>query len=300
MEYEKKPHVSFVTHANETLASYRMRIEIPARELQEYFGYTTSITNYPEGDIACFSKHLKPEETFNSLLSCKEYGIKTLFDICDDHFDRHASDFYENMAQEADLLSCNSDNMQERIYEVTGRLASVIRDPITFPYYEPHWGGETPAIIWYGSHTNLYTLMPWVQELRNHEITIVTDSKIKGPDNFHWERWMPGKVERMIEGYDIVILPRSHEPHAINKSMNRAVDAIHAGCFVITDFEEVYEELEPFIFLGPFTEGMKFYKESPEKVIEMIEGGQQYVKDLFNHKEVAADWDKALSKERED
>jgi hypothetical protein len=219
---------------------------------------------------------------------------KVIFDVCDDHFDKPLGPYYKTMCSVADVITCNTVNMQTRIYEVLGRLAQVCPDPISFPYYEP-FHENNPDVLWFGHALNVFSVVPYVGKIPN--LNIITNAKIPLSDKVKSKYWKPGLVEDTIALYDVVIIPKINTPEAKMKSPNRAVDALHAGRFVIAESEEVYGELHDFIFLGSIEEGLDFYRNNPEKVLEMIKKGQEYVLTKYNHKAVTEAWMKALEYE---
>jgi len=290
-------HVNFVTASNENMASYRMRVDIPAFLLNnspyQDSGemWDATITQVPaiNADINCFSKHFRPEFDQHGIETC---DTKTLFDVCDDHFDREHGAHYEFMCQAADVVTCNTEAMQERIYDVTGKLARIVSDPITFDKgnFEYH---KKPKILWFGHRVNLPSLSPYWRELEN--LTIITNVKIKDtPSHVKTKMWKPGLVEETIQDYDIVILPKNKNPEAVYKSPNRAVDSIYSGKYVVTDFNEVYENLSPFCFLGDIFEGIDFYKNNPEECKRQVLAGQKYVNKNYNDKIITKQWEKAI------
>jgi hypothetical protein len=218
-------------------------------------------------------------------------GFK-VFDVCDDHFDRDHGEYYEFMIQNADLVTCNTAAMQERIYDVTGKLSQVVSDPISFTSGAvENLNFDDPKILWFGNAVNLESLQSHIGSLPN--LTIITNVNIDiKPPNVSSMLWQEGLVENVIHDYDIVIIPRNDHEWALTKSPNRAVDAIHAGKFVISDFPEVYGELGDFMYIGDIQEGITFYNDPSNKdeVKNMIKAGKNYVKTKYNASEIVKRW----------
>jgi len=291
----QKKSVNIISHSNEGLASHRMRCVIPCEGLNLLGEYEAAVTEQPNysKDVNIFHKHLKPEENLYHALQIQDLS-KIIFDVCDDHFDKQHGNYYRMMCSYAHVITCNTANMQQRIYEELGRLAQICSDPITFPYHEPSYS-ETPDIVWYGHATNVFSIVPFFD--RVDRLTVITNVRLPFHDKVRTKFWKPGLVEETIHKYDVVVIPRINTPEANKKSPNRAVDALHAGRFVIAESEEVYGELAGFIFLGTIEEGIEFYKNNPDKVLEMIKKGQEYVLDKYNHKEIAQQWARAIEYE---
>lgn len=282
------PSVNIISNSDEHLASHRMRCVIPTSVLNAYTEYKAEITGKVDTtkDINIFHKHFNAEEVLSDAILSSDL-TKLMFDVCDDHFDRDNGEFYEKMCELAHVITCNTANMQRRIYDVTGRLAQICSDPISFPRHDP-LHTTAPNILWHGHCSNLFSIVPYIKQLKD-DLTIITNTKIPTVE-CRSKFWKPGLVEDIIELYDVVIIPKITTPEAKCKSPNRAVDALHAGRFVIAESEEVYGELIDFIFLGDIMEGLEFYKNNPEKVLAMIQAGQQYVLDTYNHKRICEQW----------
>lgn len=288
--------VNIISGADEHLASHRMRCVIPMETLNQYTTFKTKITK--EADEACdiniYHKHFNMSKNLSDAVMINDL-TKVMFDMCDDWFDRELGEYYEGMCELAHVITCNTPNMQSRIYEVTGRLAQICADPITFPFHAPEvTKAAEPSLLWYGHALNIFSIVPYFEKLKNLTVitnTVLNNSKIKA------KYWKPGLVEKVIDLYDIVLIPRIHTPQAKCKSMNRAVDALHAGRFVIAESEEVYGELVKYIFIGTIEEGLEFYRDDPEAAYTMIKNGQNYVLDNYNHKKVCEQWVAAMNYE---
>jgi hypothetical protein len=295
--------INFVNSGTDALASYRMRSEIPANLLEtpgpEDMGFTTSISSEcsEEADINVFSKHWNQEE---DLHSARKSRTKTVFDICDDHFDRDNGAYYEAMCDAVDTITCNTANMQERIYEVTGRLASIIPDPVTFDVGSASMlDFDNPKFLWFGSAPNVMTIYSWLHKVPN--LTVICNMQIPHlPEKVKFVPWGPGVVEKLIQEHDIVILPKNKHEWARTKSPNRAVDAIYAGKYVISDFEEVYGELSPYMYVGRFEDGMEHFNKNHDQVINSILAGQDYIARNFGSPAIRSAWAKALTTEGEE
>ena len=293
MEQTPKQKINIVSNGDESLASHRMRCSIPCEMLNLYSNYEVKITDEfdENSNINIFHKHFNKQKNLSDAIMGADVS-RIVFDICDDWFDREHGKYYEDMCELADVITCHSINMQSRIYEATGRLAQIAADPITFPFHPATDPATDPKVVWYGHSSNLFSVMPYAEKIRN--LTIITNVML--PHSKATSKvWKPNLVENSIDLYDIVIIPKIHTPEAKNKSPNRAVDALHAGRFVIAESEEVYGELMGGAFIGPIEEGLTFYKNNPDKVKEMIERGQQYVLDNYNPRTVCDQWVRALN-----
>lgn len=288
--------VNFVSCADEKTASFRMRAQIPCTYLNEVPNMEAKVSRSydPNADVNVFGKHWNQEEDMKALY---EAETKTIFDTCDNHFDRNLGSYYKFMCTHADVLTCNSQNMKDCIYEVTGRTARVINDPCTFPRLRPREITQNPKILWFGHRVNIFSVYRWMFKVPN--LTIISNLDMPDmPKHVKFQRWEPNLVETEIANYDIVILPRNTFDWAKTKSPNRAADAIMSGKFVITDFGEVYKPYEDYIFTGDVQDGLAFYREYPELVQNMIECGQEFVLGMNGPDSITNGWLNAFRQER--
>lgn len=285
--------VNFVSAENPHLASYRFRVKTPAYGLM-HLDFDTSIKNGvdEDADINVFSKHFNKKRDADAIVGLKG---KSIMDICDDHFDRQDASYYEFMCANADLVTCPNDRMQERIYQVTGRLAQIIPDPISFPRQLGFTYNMNPRFLWFGHSCNIMSIYKWMNAIPN--LTLVSNIKEMGdlPGHVDFIPWAPGVVEDIIEEHDIVLLPRNEHEFAKTKSVNRAVDALHSGKFVISDFDEVYGELSDYVFLGDLKQGLDFYRDNEDTVNRMVSVGQEYVEDHFHPDIISSRWAEVLT-----
>lgn len=282
---------NFVTKGNDNLASYRMRISTPVRLLNNSGEIKATISEHarPDADVNIFSKHFNQEEDQVAISLC---DTEKWMDVCDSHWDDKHAPHYRYMIAKADEVTCNTATMQTKIYEETGRLAKIIPDPITFPYGEFRHSTE-PKFLWFGHASNIFSIVPYFSKLPN--LTVISNAKISNqPSHIKVIPWRPGIVEKLIPQYDIVLLPRNNDPWALTKSPNRAVDALHSGKAVWSDFSEVYGELSEFLLTGDLDSGIMAYLNDPEAIRIKVRQGQEYVKRKYSEEAVKDIWLKAL------
>lgn len=293
-----KLNVCFVGAGNASLASHRLRILKPAELLNVGCGgkieAITRTVPVKEANVLVFSKHFNQRNTVLAASQAPEFGQHTVFDICDDHFDRENGPFYEKMCEIVDAITCNTENMQERIYSVTGELATIIPDPYTFPEgkLEERYVNE-PQLLWFGHASNLSPLMNWLDHVGDRKVTCITNMPVNHP-KVEWKPWRPGKVERLIKNYDIVLIPSGDEPWVKMKSPNRAVDSIIAGKWVIADSEEIYGDLRGYMSLiknpGEIEDAIDMWKNDLPTVEASIKEGQEFIKKEFGNDKILDGW----------
>ena len=297
-------NINFVSQGSPFLASHRMRVMKPAELLNlcsDVLNATVSKTTDGKAHVNIYNKHFDQKGNLEGVQKANVLGYYSVFDICDDHFTRDFGNYYKLMCQYADVITCNTKAMAERIKKVTGKDAIVINDPISFPYNEPCISKVVePRCIWYGHGTNVKPLLDWLPALSNNndKVTAVTNVRIDH-EKVDFVPWKPNLVETMIEDYDVVLVPTTQEEWTKCKSPNRVVDAINAGKLVITDDAELYKEFKDFIIVvdgvDSVKEALEFYKEKPEEVKEMITKGQKYITKRYNDGVILDKWLKVFS-----
>lgn len=280
--------VTFVSQGNSILASHRYRVETPVAYLNTFVDGVEAVVKTKadtQSDINVFQKHFDQAGNLLAMASAKDFGYLTVFDVCDDHFDRAHGDYYERMCQLADHITCNSANMQERIYEVTGKLATIIPDPVTFPKITPDKKDYSePRILWFGHSSNVEPLLKWADKCP-FRITAVCNAEINHT-NIDFHLWGLGVVESLIKDHNVVILPKPEGEHVKCKSPNRALDAINSGCYVLSDNLDVYSGLPVnFCSLEAFLSEFKNYDHEAD-----ILRAQSFVDKNFKNQVILDSW----------
>ncbi len=285
--------IHFVSQGNFTLASHRLRVIKPCQLLNSFTDFECSFGTHTDekATVNLYFKHFNKDYNYLAVCGGVDLGYKTVFDVCDDYFDREHSQYYRAMCEKVDAITCNSKAMQERVYEVTGRLARVVDDPVTFP--KGHVESRTwikPKILWFGNSQNIAALKPWL-DIINQKVTCVSDIGIKHR-NVDFIPWVYGVTEQEALKSNVVILPTQKTPHAKYKSMNRALDALNSGNVVITDSEEIYGEIKDFIHICKEPEEvLKVLADlGSDEQIEKIVNGQKFIRDNWNDHRIVNQW----------
>lgn len=287
-------HIHFVNHAEDTLASKRMRVNTPIRLLNER-GHkaTTSSEADSKADVNIFQKHMA--QSYDSTMATLLKGhSKVAFDISDDHFDKKDGEHYKEMIEAADIITCNGPSLIERCRPYSnGKTINYVKDPIMFNEGSPKNLNLThPKLVWYGHITN-FTTMDAISDTLKDPLTVITNKPVDG--NFKFIQWNVGVVEHIIGDFDIVLIPLKADPAKYTKNTNRAVDALMAGRFVVTDSEEVYGSLKDFIYIGDIKEGIQWAKDNPKEAMNKVLNGQDCVKHTYNDTVVGDQWELALT-----
>ncbi len=290
-----KIKINFTTQGGVHLASHRMRMTKPAELLNLGTNGKVEVTikekSDPTAQVNVFAKHFDPKNSFLAACSGPDFGYYSVIDICDNHFHREYEQYYRDMCERCDAITCNSKNMQEEIFKETGKLARIINDPITFQKGEVKHT-ETPKLIWYGHSSNLPPLMKWLEKLPT-QVTVVSDVTINHPKVVS-VKWKPMVVEKLLDVHDIVLIPTTKFPWTKCKSPNRAVDALYAGKYVITDNKDIYGDLGDFIDIIKDPEELLLaidaYRMFPDNAKERIKKGQDFVEKTYQDSTIIDGW----------
>jgi hypothetical protein len=253
--------ISFLHAGGPQMASYRYRVQIPAKSLD------AEINQYP-ADILIFAKPM-PHEVELARRAQAE-GSKIVADFCDDHFDEW---HYEEMADIADLVTCATPVLAER----ADHPAYVVPDTYELDELEPHCAGG--RLLWFGHKLNSYSIVPF---LDLEDLRIVSNTKGAIP-------WSTDTVEFELQCADIVLMPAT----AAYKSPNRTLEAIRSGCFVVAEPHPAINDFP--IWIGDIKEGIEWAKQNPSKANEMTKVAQAFVREKYSPEIQANAWRIALA-----
>ena len=270
-------NVAFIHRGGEDMASYRYRTQIPAEQLAD--DYSVSI-NSGTADIVVFSKPV--EEDIELAETCKNDGTKVVVDFCDDHFNHKSlGKVYRDIAKLADTLVCNSEAMQGVIFHETGRDSSAIDDPYEQERMEPHADGLD--VLWYGHQRNLEEIIPFVDKIEELSVCTGKNNKLNG-----YVTWSLEKQEEELAFANTVILP-GKVPY---KTPNRLINAIMAGCFVVS---KSYPEFREFAYIGDIMQGLQWRKHFHEDLNELVSAGQDYIEKTYSPNQIGKQWSSLLA-----
>jgi len=258
--------VGYAVTIKPTMASYRLRVAIPAPHLG--LPYVIGETGSP----TFFYKLGNPEIA----LQCRG-GV--VFDVVNDHFKTYET--VRAMADVADRLTVGSVAMAETVYGHTGRDATVIDDPYENDEQEPACDGQ--GVLWFGHTVNLQGLTKYRDRVKGMRLTLCTNHQ--GPGIVPWSL----ESERACLDQCAVVLMTGTNPGA---STNRVVKAIRAGRFVVCpeDCAESWKQFESHIWVGDVREGVEWALNNREEVCNKIRQAQQQVRDRFSPQTIGQQW----------
>lgn len=245
------------------IASSRLRAVVPQREVGK-LGIGKG------SDVLIYGKHLLEKRHVQ--------GFKKLvFDVCDDHFDNpELGKYYREHIGMADLVTCNSEVMQKRIKEVTGRDSVMVREPYESEENAPDIG---PLLLWFGHASNVVDY-----ERIEPELAYQTMVLSNHPDYAQWSQ------ESFLEAIStpcVVIIPTGK---SMAKSENRMVESIRCGRYVCAEYLPSYKPFDQFFPLGSIPEHVEDVLDNPDEAISRIRQAQDYIRTLYSPESIGMEW----------
>lgn len=245
------------------LASARLRAKIPQRELAK-MGILKG------NDVLIYGKHWLTDRLLE--------GFKTLvYDVCDDHFNnKERGQYYRRHTLMADVVTCNSETMRQRILDETGRKAVVIPEPYESQEGTPKIG---PNLLWFGHKLNLVDLDRIKYQFK-HPLTVLSNH----PD---CTKWSPEAYQREIAKDCIVVIPTGK---SLAKSENRMVEAIRCGRYVCAEPLPSYAPFDIYFPLGDIPKHIDRALANPQDSIQRIKDAQAHIRDKYSPRTIAEKW----------
>jgi len=277
--------VSWIHSLGPGAASYRYRAQMPAEQVERIAGHECSL-NAGAADVMIFAKPM-PDDLATAKMA-KNDGVRVVVDFCDDHFaHREIGETYRRMANVADIITCPTATMGARIYAATGRESVTIGDPYEMPLIPPHADG--PKTIWFGHQRNLPEIMHVFERIDMANFMLVTGetTKVKG--------YIPWSVENLttaLSEANTAILPVMDGGEY--KSPNRLINALRAGCFVVTKGVPEHKEFREFVWTGGLETGLKWFRAFESDLNDRVLAGQAYI-EKYSPERIGAQWAQLIS-----
>lgn len=272
--------ILFMHEMGPMAASYRYRAQMPVDEIPKHNGFTAKLNEGGEYDILVASK-----PSANLIPICeqaKRDGAKIVMDASDDHFDDQFKETYHKMAELADEIVVASDAMRQRIHRYLSRDATVISDPYEHPEVPPHADGDD--YLWFGHQSNFQDVPPILPLMKKRKLRVLT-----GPKQIpHTTLWTPENMVEMFKISNICLFPT--RAGAENKSPNRLLNAIRAGCFAICQQHPSYLEFRPFVWVGDMRTGLIWSEAFQKDLNECVTAAQDYIRDRYSPATIGKRW----------
>ena len=320
---------------NRKVASARLRCFLPCKYLQEQ-GFSCEIfqpKNLERYKVVVFQKDYS-EESIALVKSLKARGVKTVFDLCDNHFynpDRlpALTKRAERLQRMIDLVDIVSVSTPEVGKLIQGKEQVVIDDAIEEPYtskfidffYQKflHFNGQQKdnslRVVWYGNAglasppfglIDLPTVLPALEELNTKipvKLTVISNSKslfekyVKNVlFSVKYYKWRSEVFPYMFKHHDLCIIPIGVNPFTICKTSNRLVLSLLLGVPVIADKIPSYEEFGDFVLFGDWKNSLSVYAQDKELRHKHVERAKEYILSKYNKERVILQWSSLFQK----
>lgn len=257
------------------MASYRYRSFIPVQELIKQ-GIDAKL-NEGEADTVVFSKPLDVDVPIAK--QAREQGCRVIVDFCDDHFNHsQLGHVYSEISQYANVITCPTSEMQDRILEKLKKGSVVIPDPYECDKYKPHAEGEKK--LWFGHQRNLSEILPYISK---YPITVCTGENEHLTD---YIKWSIESQEICLRKANLVLIPSSGN----YKSPNRLINSLRMGCFPIVGNNPSHKEFRRFCWVGNIKTGIDWAKAFQSDLNGLVKEGQEYVSRNYSPEKVGIYW----------
>lgn len=286
-------NINHVTTNNPKRASFRYRIAIPTKSLPS--ACVVEINNYPKsGAVNVYHKH----DLRHAPMILRTGGV---FDVTDDHFAHpKLGDHYRYMCDHADLITCSSPALANRILKDTGKNALYVPDPFELPESVPKWSSKINRFCWFGHHINFDTMQGVVLDGPLKVVTGGSTANIKkiakDVTKFSIEitPWSFGNLVEVLQNSDFVVIPQHSTQKAQAKSANRAVNAIRQGKLVIASPTPAINNLKDYLLIvdriDDFIASAIWARRNIEHMEKMITSAQEYISIEYNPKRISNIW----------
>lgn len=280
--------INLITTCNEDFASYRYRLKV-IQETMLLEGVEARITPHflLDATLCLYSKHLLQTD-YSDAMGAKALGKTIVFDVCDDHSENpKVADHYERMIRLADIVTCNSEAMRERVWHLYRKKATCIPDPVLGEPLDRK--PDLSKWLWFGHPTNIPALEEQLHLIEGKylEICTITNRPVEREGLTKLTIWSQEEQKEAFKRSGVAFIPYGDGKQKY-KSANRVIEALNASLVPVV--------INP---IPAVKELLCFCETNPENVTEAsiskMESGRQYVRKNYSPKEVGKQWLKALS-----
>jgi glycosyltransferase involved in cell wall biosynthesis len=330
MSADPAPAIAWKPYFNDAkIASTRLRALLPCRYLKEA-GWQCEMFDPKNADsyeLVIFQKAYE-EESITLAETLGGRGVKTVFDMCDNHF-YNPSDLQplreraERMRRMISVVDGVTVSTPELAKLIEGGCRAVIDDVIEVPRTNPLRAAIARArdrltnilsrrrlrLVWYGGYgsehppagmIDLPRVFPYLEALNAQiplELTVISNSlkffhayvgKPSFPVRYH--EWGLETFAQVFQRHDVCIIPMALNPFTACKTNNRLVLSLLMGVPVIADPIPSYEEFRDFVLFSDWTESLRTYAADRALRRQHVRAGQSYIRSKYNRERVVSQW----------
>ncbi len=331
------------------LASMRLRIN-PAIEAIKLLGLEPKLfvlrSEHPEDlellekskpVISIIGKLSHPDEDFYQRIRManlagisilKNANVPIILDYSDNHAEGSESrnNFWKLLLKESNKIIVPTTAMKEQLRPKLQQKAIIIQDPLEGPsdnvlkkdFKNLSNSSKGLNLLWFGHHSNLVYLPPWLELLRNYEWPININIRIltRFPALKTLNEWLKEQPEAksswkhifinyqkqsdvftVLKKSHIVLVPSTSDPSDLRKraaSHNRVSESLNAGRLVLAQSIPAYKELLPKQML---VNDNKFLVQKLNGLIsnwkegvQWVESKQPIIKKTFSKEQIIEKW----------
>jgi hypothetical protein len=319
--------------SNSAVASTRLRCGLPCRYLRES-GWDVQILDSREPyryDLVVFQK-MYDEEAIELARSLGDKGVRTAFDLCDNHFYNPddlpvltaRAERLRRMLDAVDAVSVSTEPLRDLIRD---HFPAVIDDALDeFRLAETgdvlarlrarlRPGSESIRLVWYGNAgldspsfglPHIRTILPALEDLHRRvplELTVISNSHKmydevlrEAPFPARYIEWKYETFPARFRYQDVCLIPIERNPFTICKTSNRVALSLNLGVPVIADRIPSFEEFSDFILLGEWPESLERYVTDSTLREHHASAGSRYVKATYTKERVVSQWSSFLER----
>jgi hypothetical protein len=310
-------------------ASARLRSFLPCRYLREA-GWRCEIfegSNVASYELVIFQKAYD-EESIMLAKSLTGRGVKTVFDLSDNHF--YNPDDLPALRKRAARL-CRMIETVDAVSVSTPELGKLIKhedcvvidDVVDAPQSNAvlsalsnlrerlrNISSAWPLrVVWYGNAgaenppfglIDLPRALPHLEALNTQtpvELTIISNSeelfrKYLGKVSFpvRYYEWSHDTFPRIFRRQDLCIIPVASNPFTVCKTNNRLVLSLLMGVPVVADEIPSYGEFRDFVLFSDWQNSLRAYAADQELRRQHVLRGQRYIRAKYNKGRVVSQW----------
>jgi hypothetical protein len=319
--------------SNFAVASTRLRCALPCRYLRES-GWDVEILDSREPyryDLVVFQK-MYDEEAIKLAWSLGDRGVRTAFDLCDNHFynpdDLPAltarAERLRRMLNAVDAVSVSTEPLRDLICDHSPEVIDDALDEFHTAETEDVFArlrawlrarNESIRLVWYGiaglespsfGLPHLRTILPALEDLHQRvplELTVISNSRKKYDEVLREARFPARYIEWKYETFparfrfqDVCVIPIEQNPFTICKTNNRVALSLNLGVPVIADRIPSFEEFSDFILLDEWPESLERYATDSALREHDASAGSRYVKLTYTKERVVSQWSSFLER----
>jgi hypothetical protein len=171
------------------------------------------------------------------LFELRDKGKFTIFDISNEDFiDDSDIDYYLLFSAACSFVTCASERIQEKLYELTGRLGFLVCNPIEAKnFIAPQWTKEKePNVLWFGKAKDVMSVRPYLTK-NTHRIKVATPTKLSNTEDRADTALLRNEkaLTEELTDADIVFLPPTFTREGELRRFKKVEEALIKGAFVV-------------------------------------------------------------------